>query len=584
MNDDRAQRRLVAILAADVVGYSRLMSADEAGTLDRLKALRRQVVDAHVAGHSGRVVKLMGDGMLAEFPSVVDAVSCAVAIQRDVAAHERNTPEARRITFRIGINLGDVMVDGADLYGDGVNIAARLEQIAGPGEIFVSGTVFEHIGSRLDITFEDCGEQQLKNIDRPLRIFRIKNNPHLAADISTATAIVDTKLEKPSIAVLPFANMSGDPEQEFFSDGITEDIITELSRFRSLFVIARNSTLAFKGQQVDIREIGRKLGVRYVVEGSVRRAGSRARVTAQLIEAATGTHLWAERYDRELADVFEMQDEVARQVVVNIAPRLYNADLNSAKRRSPSDLRAYEFYLRAKALVDAPADYHDLLRAREYCDRAIAMDPSFARAYAYKAFSYIIGTPLVEPNDLLEWRSESLKWAERAVALDDLDNVCHWAMGETSFWASQPERARRHMRRSLALNPNDADVLAVAGMVEAALGDAETALRNMAMARERNPTNPALYHWLYGVTLATLGRYEEALAEYDQFSPPNVDIMKLQTITLVQLGRIDEARAVVQAMLARRPDLTVAKMTRSDGAMPDAVLRAESLRIAGLPE
>jgi TolB-like protein len=583
MTGDRAQRRLAAILAADVVGYTRLMGADEAGTLARLQGLRREVIDTHIAGHSGRIVKLMGDGTLAEFPSVVDAVSCAVAIQRDVAAHERNAPEAQRIAFRIGINLGDVMIDGADLYGDGVNIAARLEQIAGPGEIYVSGTVFEHIGSRLDITFEDRGEQPLKNVDRPLRVFRIKDESHPAAGPASATTL-NAGLEKPSIAVLPFANMSGDPEQEFFSDGITEDIITELSRFRSLFVIARNSTFTFKGQQVDIREIGRKLGVRYVVEGSVRRAGNRVRVTAQLIEAASGNHLWAERYDRELADVFDMQDEVARQVVVNIAPRLHSADLDSSKRRSPSDMRAYELYLRAKALVDTPTDYHDLVRAREYCERAIAIDPSFARAYAYKAFSYIIGTPLVEPSDLMEWRSEALKWAERAVALDDLDNVCHWAMGETAFWAGQPERARRHIRRALALNPNDADVLVVASMVEAALGVSETALRNMAMARERNPTNPPWYHWLSGSALATLGRHEEALAEYDQFGPPHVDLMKLRAIALVQLGRLDEARAVAQTMMSLRPDLTVAKITRSDGALPDAALRAESLRRAGIPE
>ncbi len=583
MSGERAQRRLSAILAADVVGYSRLMAADEVGTLARWKALRSSSIDANVAAHGGRIVKLMGDGLLVEFSSVVDAVGCAVTVQRAVAAHERGEPEVRRIVLRIGVNLGDVLVEGDDLYGDGVNIAARLQEIAPPGAISVSGTVFEHIGSRLEIAFEDCGEQRLKNIDRPLRVFRVMDEAQAPEDRAAASGAPGAALEKPSIAVLPFANMSGDEEQEFFSDGITEDIITELARFRSLFVIARNSTFAFKKQAVDIREIGRRLGVRYVVEGSVRRAGNRVRVTAQLIEAATGSHLWAERYDREPADVFDVQDEVARQIVVNVAPRLQNADLDSAKRHAPAGLRAYEWYLRAKALVDTPSGQEDLLRAREYCDRAIAIDPNFARAHAYKAFSYIIGTPLAASSDQGELEVEAMRSAERAVALDDLDNVCHWALGETAFWSCQPERARRHIRRALALNPNDADVLAVASMVETALGDPETGLRNLAMARERNPTNPPWYHWLSGSVLAMLGRYDEALAEYDQFGPPNVDVMKLRTISLVQVGRLEEAKAVVREMLAQRPDLTVSRMTRGDRAMPDAAVRAESLRRAGMP-
>lgn len=584
MTGERAQRRLAAILAADVVGYSRLMQADEAGTLARLKVLRRDAIDPSVSAHGGRTVKLMGDGLLAEFPSVVDAVGCAVAMQRAVSARERGEPEARRIALRIGVNLGDVIIEGDDLYGDGVNIAARLEEIAAPGGIAVSATVFEHIGSRLDVTFEDGGEQRLKNIERPVRVFRVKDEAATRASGALPGAGKEPGLEKPSIAVLPFANMSGDPEQEFFSDGITEDIITELSRFRSLFVIARNSTFALKNQAVDIREIGRKLNVRYVVEGSVRRAGNRVRITAQLIEAAGGNHLWAERYDRDLADVFEVQDEVTRQIVVNIAPRLLSADQSSAKRRPPEDMRAYEHFIRAKALTDTPRDLADLERAREHCDRAIAIDPGYARAHAYKAFTYVIGIPLAESADPTDWQRLALASAERAVALDDLDNVCHWALGESAFWAGQPERARRHLRRAIVLNPNDADVLAVASFIEVALGDAETGLRNMTMARERNPTNPAWYHWLTGVTMATLGRYEEALSEYDQYGPPNIDIMKLRAIALVQLGRLEEASAQVRTMLELRPDLTIAKAAKRDQVMPDAALRTESLRRAGMPE
>jgi adenylate cyclase len=316
--EERVQRRLAAILAADVVGYSGLMERDEAGTLERLKACRRDLLDPRIAEHGGRLVKLMGDGALVEFASVVDAVKCAVAIQRDLETNAAadNPP----IAFRIGINLGDVIIEGDDLYGDGVNIAARLQELAAPGSICVSGTVVEHIRGRAEVTFEDRGEHRLKNIERPLRVYRVKlDGAKAASDRAPAGA---RSHHDASIAILPFVNMSDDPGQEYFSDGITEDVITELSRFRSLFVIARNSSFVFKGSAVDVRDVGRKLGVRYVVEGSVRRAANRVRVTAQLIDAEAGAHVWAERYDRELADIFDVQDEVTRQIVVNIAPRM----------------------------------------------------------------------------------------------------------------------------------------------------------------------------------------------------------------------------------------------------------------------
>ena len=388
----------------------------------------------------------------------------------------------------------------------------------------------------------------------------------------------------PSIAVLPFVNMSDDPRQEYFSDGITQDIITELSRFRTLFVIARNSSFAFKGGATDVRNVGRQLGVRYVVEGSVRRAGDRIRVTAQLIDAEAGNHVWAERYDRQLADIFDVQDEVTRQIVVNIAPRLQAADQLSAKRRAPEDMRAYDHCLQAKMLIDAPRDISDLELGRDHCDRAIKIDPGYARAHAYRSQSYIVGIALMEMGDLAEWQAQALASAERAVELDSLDNVCHWALGEAAFWAGQPDRARQHMRTALALNPNDADVLAVASYVEAALGDPEASLRNMKLAVERNPTNPRWYHWVMGVTMTTLGRYEEALKEYDQYGPPHADIFKLRAIALVQLGRLDEARAQVRALLALRPDMTIARVRKRDAVMSDVDVRIESLRLAGLPE
>ena len=579
MAEERVQRRLTAILAADVVGYARLMEHDEAGTLERLKACRRDILDPRIAEYRGRVVKLMGDGALVEFASVVDAVKCAVAIQRDL---EPNAADAQPIAFRIGINLGDVIIEGDDLYGDGVNIAARLQELAVPGSIYVSGTVVEHIRGRTEVDFEDRGEHRLKNIDRPLRVYRVRLEGVKAATIHSHAS--SRPHHDASIAVLPFVNMSGDPGQEYFSDGITEDVITELSRFRSLFVIARNSSFAFKGSATDVRNVGRQLGVRYIVEGSVRRAGNRIRVTAQLIDAEAGNHVWAERYDRELADIFDVQDEVTRQIVVNIAPRLQAADQLSAKRRAPEDMRAYDHYLQARTLIDTPRGIADLELGREHCERAIEIEPGYARAHAYKANSYTIGMSLMEMGDLAEWQAQALASAERAVELDPLDNISHWALGEAAFWAGQPDRARQHIRKALALNPNDADVLVVASYIEAALGDPETSLRSLQMAMDRNPTNPRWYHWAAGVTLATLGRYKEALKEYDQYGPPHADIFKLRAIALVQLGRLEEARAQVRALLALRPDMTIAKVRKRDFCMPDVDVRIESLRLAGLPQ
>ena len=556
------------------------MAEDEAGTLERLKILRRDLVDPSIAAHSGRIVKLMGDGTLVEFGSVVDAVQCAVAIQLGMRAHGADTPEDRRIALRIGVNLGDVIIEGHDIYGDGVNIAARLQELAEPGGVYVSGTVLEHIGTRTDIAFEDRGEQRVKNIDRPLRVHSVR----FEGGKATSSAPARQAERSASIAVLPFANMSGDPAQDYFADGITEDIITELSRFRPLFVIARNSTFAFKGASIDVREIGRKLGVRYVVEGSMRRAGNRIRITAQLIDAAAGNHLWAERYDRELADIFDVQDELTRKIVANVAPRLQIADHLSARRQRPEDMRAYDYYLQAKPLVDAPIDLADLARGRAHCSHALEIDPNYARAHAYMAASYIVGVTMMEVEDPAEWEARALAGAERAVALDDLDGLCHHVMGEAAFLNQQPERALRHIRRAIAINPHDADILTLGSYIEIAAGDSKLGLRQIALAMELNPTNPPWYHWLKGIDLALLGRFDEALAEYDQFGPANPSILKLRAVALVQLGRLDEARASVRALLEIMPGLTASKIAKLDANMPDANVRVESLRRAGLPD
>jgi adenylate cyclase len=374
LSEERIERRLTAILAADVVGYSRLMGADEEGIPAALKAIRRELVDPRILEHRGRIVKTTGDGLLVEFASVVDAVRCAVEIQQAMPARNTGLGANNRIELRIGINLGDVIVEGDDLYGDGVNIAARIEALADAGGVFVSNTVHDHVRDRLPFVFADLGEQQVKNIARPVRVYGVRD---AAAKSPTATSPPLPLPDKPSIAVLPFANMSGDPEQEYFADGMVEEIITALSRIRWLFVIARNSSFTYKGQAVDVKQVGRELGVRYVLEGSVRKGGNRVRITAQLIDALTGTHLWADRFDGSLEDVFELQDQVAISVAGVIEPTLRQTEIERARRKRPDSLDAYDFYLRALPYAFA-AMPEDADKALPLLDKAIELEPDYA--------------------------------------------------------------------------------------------------------------------------------------------------------------------------------------------------------------
>src|SRR6202521_2781761 len=376
-------RRLAAILAADVAGYSRLMGADEEGTHERLKAHRRALVDPKITEHRGRIVKTTGDGMLVEFASVVDAVRCAVEVQRGMAERNAEVPQEQRIEFRIGINVGDIILDGGDIFGDGVNVAARLEGLAEPGGICLSGDAQRQVRGKLDVVFEDAGEQRLKNIAWPVRVFRVRP-AGAAANARPALALPD----KPSIAVLPFQNLSGDPEQEYFADGMVEDIITALSRFRNLFVISRNSSFTYKGHAVDVKQVGRELGVRYVLEGSVRKAANRVRITAQLIDAATGAHLWADRFDGGLEDIFSLQDQVTASVVGAIAPKLEQAEIERAKRKPTESLDAYDYYLRGIASVNLGTRDANAEALRLFY-RASELDPDFATAYGMAAWCYV---------------------------------------------------------------------------------------------------------------------------------------------------------------------------------------------------
>jgi adenylate cyclase len=450
------ERRLAAILAADVVGYSRLMGADEAGTLERLMALRKELVQPQISGRGGRIVKLMGDGLLAEFPSVVEAVQCAADIQEAMTGREAEAAEALRIALRIGVNLGDVIVEGSDLYGDGVNVAARLEALAEPGGVCVSGTVFDHVDGKVELDFADLGEQRVKNIDQPVQVYRIVWEGSADPGASPGATAMATPpapakaADKPSIAVLPFTNMSGDPEQEYFSDGITEDIITELSRFKDLSVVSRNSSFAFKGKAASLREVGERLGVTYLVEGSIRKAGNTVRVTAQLIDAQNDNHIWAERYDRSLEDIFEVQDDVVRRVASTLVGRLEHERQVRTRRQSESQLQAYDLYLRGRELFFNWTK-EDNAKARDFLAAAIAIEPDHAAALALTAEVRLRMWLNGWSEDPEQDRAESFEAAKRAIAVDDQDSRVHTAIGLLYIWNRNLDRARHHFETASGL-------------------------------------------------------------------------------------------------------------------------------------
>jgi TolB-like protein/Tfp pilus assembly protein PilF len=505
MTERPVQRRLVAILAADVVGFSRLMERDEAGTLSLLKDRREQILDGEIARHGGRIVKVMGDGLLIEFASAVQAVDCAVAVQQAMAAANADLPPDQRIVLRIGINLGDVIIDGEDLYGDGVNIAARLQALAEPGEIWLSRNVHDQVETKLDLAFEDLGPKELKNLVRPVHVFRI------AGAVPEPSQVGPVETRQPSIAILPFANMSGDPEQRWFSDGITEDIITELSRFRLLKVVARNSSFRYRDLDVDIRRVGRELGVHYVVEGSVRRLGKRLRITAQLIDASTGSHLWAERFDRDESEIFAVQDQLVRTIVATLVGRLQAAGAEGAKRKPPASLAAYECVLRADALplIRDPAIEAE---AEALYEQAIRLDPTYARAYALLANLLRLKWDYGAAGDpsLL---ARAFELAKKAIALDENDGMCHGILGLVHLSRYEHELAEHHYQRAFSLNRNSAPLLASMGSVYTYLGRPEEALDFFHEARVIDPFyNPSWYWSEVGSAHFMIGQYDEAIS------------------------------------------------------------------------
>ena len=451
MAEERLQRRLAAILAADVVGYSRLMGADEAGTLARLNSMRRELIDPAIAAHSGRIVKVMGDGALVEFASAVDAVTCAVAIQRQLREREADGLDTDPIRFRIGINVGDVIIEGDDILGDGVNIAARIEGLADPGGISISEDVWRQVQGKVAANFVDAGEQSLKNIARAVRVYRVEIDD---ASRTQPTASALTLPDKPSIAVLPFQNMSGDPEQDYFADGIVEEIITALSHFQQLFVIARNSSFTYKGRSVDVKQAGRELGVRYVLEGSVRKAASRVRITAQLIDALSGAHLWADRIDGTFDDIFDLQDQVTAKVVGAIAPKIEQAEIDRAKHKPTDSLDAYDYYLRAMMYFNQWTS-ESISEALHLFYKAMELDPGFATAHGLAAWCYVRRRLSGWMKDPLQEMPELERLARRAAALANNDAVAlysgGWALVQVPGYV---EEGAAMIDRALTLNPN----------------------------------------------------------------------------------------------------------------------------------
>jgi TolB-like protein/class 3 adenylate cyclase/tetratricopeptide (TPR) repeat protein len=588
----RVGRRLAAIVAADVAGYSRLMGLDEVGTARTLRE-HRKVTDALVAKHGGRLVKTTGDGVLLEFPSVVDAVECAVAVQAVMAERNEGIPQDRRMLYRIGINLGDILIEGDDILGDGVNIAARLEGIAEPGGLCISSTAYEHVRGKVAVEFTELGEQTLKNIARPVRIYAAKSGG-VGPEVSSQSA-GQRQLplpDKPSIAVLPFENMSGDPEQDYFADGMVDDIITALSHFKALFVIARNSSFTYKGRAVDVKQVGRELGVRYVLEGSVRKAANRVRITGQLVDAATGAHLWAERFDGGLGDIFDLQDQVTESVVGAIAPAVEKAEIERAKRKPTESLDASARYLRGLARFYQFASRQANEEALRLFNSAIELDPDFAAAYGRAANCYAYAKSnswiSVTANEI----AEVTRLAQRAVELGKDDAIALAASGwALAYVVRDLEAAAGSIDRALVLNSNCGEAWYYGGWVKIWLGEPEPAIERFARVMRLSPLGPWVAGMRSGAAYAhfLLGRYDEAMSWAAMALQDNADYpggLRIAAASNAMAGRPEQAHKAVARLRQLNPALRVSNLKDLVGPWRanDLARYEEGLRRAGLPE
>jgi TolB-like protein len=586
--EERVQRRLAAIFVADVVGYSRLMGADEEGTRARLRLLHAEVIEPKISADGGRIVKTTGDGILVEFPSAVDAVRNALDIQGAVRRRNTDVAEENRIEFRVGINVGDVIVEGDDIHGDGVNVASRLEGLCGPGEVYVSGTVYDQAAGKLAAAFEDLGEQTVKNIAKPVRVYRTR-----AQSAETAYTVDTTEPlplpDKPSIAVLPFTNMSGEPDQEYFADGIAEDIITSLSRLSGFFVIARNSTFTYKGQAIDVKAVARELGVRYVLEGSVRKAANRVRVTAQLIDGESGNHVWAERYDRELADIFAVQDEITETIVGALAPKLHVAEITRSQHKVPSSLGAWDLVMQA---IDRLSRFTvtDSREAIALLDRAIVLDPGYARAYAHKAWLTIwrafqgwdpMGEALVSANDSVT----------KGRQFDADEPWVYVARTMVCMATLEGSEAVAAARKAVELNPNFAYGYSFLGVALATSGDGKAAISAIDRAVRLSPRDLLRdeFELFYAFAHFQMGNYAEAAdfaSSAISLRPGHAYPYRVLAASSALSGEQKRAEAAIEEILALTPGLNIAAATMQTVYAPDDDRERfiDGLRKAGLPE
>jgi adenylate cyclase len=586
------KRRLAAIFAADVEGYSRLMGTDEVTTLVALTA-HREVLDGLIAAHGGRIANTAGDSVLAEFGSAVDAVRCAIEAQDALAKANSAFPEDRQINFRMGVHVGDVMVRAGDLFGDGVNIAARLQTLAKAGGLCVSGVTYDQVRKILPLAFTDLGTQTVKNIEEPIRAYEVKAQRETASSaLKEVSSPGDRKPlalpDKPSIAVLPFQNMSGDPEQEYFADGMVEEIITALSRFKSLFVIARNSSFTFKGRAVDIKEVGRRLGVRYVLEGSVRKASGKIRITGQLIDAVTGTHLWADRFERDLTDVFALQDEVTVAVVSAIQPKLLQTEIGMATRRRPENLTAYDFYLRAMQQYYLTTR-EGVAEAIRLAHRALELDPRFGLVAALAAVSHMRNVVWDYAADPPLDRKEAVRLLRLALSIDDGDpDTLAWASVTSAFMVSDCESEIEMADRAVALNPNSFQAWNARGLVYKISGLPEEAVRSLERALRLSPVDPRLHltFTTMGIAFIELRRFEEAIVVGKKALRQNRTYpvaLRCLASAFAHVGRDAEAREAAARLLEVDPAFTISAWI-ARGGQANSKLEIEGLRKAGLPE
>jgi len=583
MTKERAKRKLTAILSADVKEYSRLMGEDEVGTVKTLKEYR-EIMARFIQKHGGHVVDSPGDNLLVEFPSVVDATQCAVEVQEKLNLLNSDLPENRRMEFRIGINLGDVIEDGARIYGDGVNIAARVEALSKEGGICVTGSVFDQIEDKMPLDFEYLGEQMVKNINKPVRVYRIYVESKKEFVFEKKPELPD----KPSIAVLPFENMSGDPTKEYFSDGLTEEIITGLSKIPHLFVIARNSTFTYKGKAVKVQQVSREMAAKYVLEGSVRSAGERVRITAQLIDGTTGQHLWADRYDRELKDIFAIQDEITMNIMIALQVKLTEGEQAGLQARHTNNLEAYVKYLQAREYFKKFSKEETVL-AKQKFQESIALEPEYAPAYAGLAGTYLQEAWLGWSKTPEQSIAKAMQYAQKCIALDETFSYAHATLGFIHLVLRQWDKATEKMEMAVSLNPNEADSVLGLAIVYRTVGRVEEALSLLEKAVSLNPMPPNWYLHEFGSCYRLMGRYEEAIAVNKRVlnrSPDYLNSRLNLIVTYMMSGEEEAARKEAVEVLKQRPDFSIERFLKHFPYKDQKIIDGfrVDLRKAGLPD